>query len=75
MKTPEIMQREINITGTWPNQKAILKEKFKRLTDADLDFDESRKNEMLSRLALKLGMTTREILRIIEHGLFKKKRD
>jgi hypothetical protein len=55
------------ITG-WENQKAILKAKFKRLTDADLDFEESRKNEMLAKLALKLGMSTREIKTIISPG-------
>jgi hypothetical protein len=58
----------MNIISNWENQKAILKGKFKRLTDADLDFEESRRNEMLSKLALKLGMTTREILQIIERG-------
>lgn len=49
----------------WEKQKAILKEKFKKLTPADLDFAETRKNEMLGKLALKLGMTTREISSII----------
>ena len=52
----------------WQKQKAILKNKFKRLTDADLDFEETRKNEMLGKLALKLGMTTREIRNIIGQG-------
>jgi hypothetical protein len=62
----------INIVSSWQDQKAVLKVKFKKLTEADLDFEENRKNEMLSRLALKLGMTTREILRIIERALYQK---
>jgi hypothetical protein len=68
-KYHRMKRRAINIVSNWQNQKAILKERFKRLNDTDLDFEESRKNEMLSKLALKLGMTTREILRIIERGL------
>jgi len=52
----------------WEKQKAMLKEKFKKLTDADLDFAENRKNEMLGKLALKLGMSTREIRDLINQG-------
>lgn len=52
----------------WEKQKAILKNKFKKLTEADLDFEENRKNEMLGKLAFKLGMTTREIRKIISQG-------
>lgn len=55
------------ITG-WEKQKAILKEKFRSLSDADLDFPENRRNEMLGKLALKLAMTTREIRNVINKG-------
>jgi hypothetical protein len=58
-----------NTPSKWQLQKEILKEKFKRLTDQDLNFDENRKNEMMGRLARKLGMTTREIQRIIDQIL------
>lgn len=57
-----------NMIDEWEKQKAILKNKFKKLTDADLDFEETRKNEMLGKLALKFGMTTREIRNIIGQG-------
>ena len=50
----------------WQLQKEILKQRFKRITDQDLNFDESRKNEMMGRLARRLGMTTREIQRVID---------
>lgn len=50
----------------WEKQKANLKERFKKLTDADLDYEENRKNEMLGKLALKLGMSTREIRNLIK---------
>jgi hypothetical protein len=54
-----------NAPSKWQQQKEILREKFKRLTDQDLNFAENRKVEMLGRLAHKLGMTTREIQRIL----------
>ena len=57
-----------NMIDEWEKQKAILKNKFKKLTDADLDFEETRKNEMLGKLALKFGMTTRQIRNIIGQG-------
>jgi uncharacterized protein YjbJ (UPF0337 family) len=56
------------VPSEWQKQKAVLREKFKKLTDQDLNFDESRKNEMMGRLARKLGMTTREIKRIIDQA-------
>jgi hypothetical protein len=55
------------ITG-WEKQKTILKAKFERLTDANLDFEESRKNEMVCKLAFELGMSPREIKSIISSG-------
>jgi len=65
-QSKDFINRQANAMSAWENQKAILREKFKRLTDADLNFGESRKNEMLGKLALRLGMTTREIRRIID---------
>lgn len=53
----------------WQLQKEILREKFKRLNDQDLNFDESRKNEMMGNLARRLGMTTREIQGIVDRIL------
>jgi hypothetical protein len=58
-----------NTPRKWQQQKEILREKFKKLTDQDLNFDESRKNEMIGNLARKLGMTSREIQRIIDRIL------
>jgi hypothetical protein len=50
----------------WEAQKAKLKLKFPKLTDADLNFDETKKNEMLSKLQVKVGRTTKELQVIIE---------
>jgi hypothetical protein len=53
------------ITARWDLQKAKLKVKFPKLTDADLDFEESRKAEMLSKLQVKTLRTARELQAII----------
>lgn len=50
----------------WEMQKDKLKLKFPKLTDADLDFDESNKFEMLTKLQSKVGRTTKELQVIIE---------
>jgi len=50
----------------WDAQKAKLKAKFPKLTDADLAYDETKKNEMLSKLQVKVGRTTKELQVIIE---------
>jgi hypothetical protein len=58
--------KENLITG-WVEQRAILKEKFRKMTVDNMDFAEHKKDEMLGKLALKLGMTTTEIRKIINH--------
>jgi hypothetical protein len=40
-----------NVSKKWQQQKEILREKFKKLTDQDLNFAENRKNEMMGNLA------------------------
>lgn len=49
---------------SWNEQKDRLKQKFVVLTDNDLMFDESKNEEMLSKLETKLGIT-KEVLRRI----------
>jgi len=51
--------------GTWNEQKIKLKQKFARLTDNDLFFAESKKDEMISKLQIKLGKTKEELHKII----------
>lgn len=52
--------------SNWEEQKDKLKLKFPKLTDADLNFDESKKFEMLNQLQAKVGRTTKELQIIIE---------
>jgi hypothetical protein len=50
----------------WDAQKSKLKVAFPQLKDADLNFDESRKNEMLGKLGVTLGRTTQELQLILD---------
>jgi hypothetical protein len=51
---------------SWDNQKSRLKARFPNLTDTDLNFDESQKGVMLSRLQVKTRRTAKELQTIIE---------
>jgi len=50
--------------GSWNEQKGKLKQKFEILTDNDLMFDNSKNEEMLSKLEIKLGITKENLRRI-----------
>lgn len=50
----------------WTTEKATLKTKYPSLTDEDLNFEYSRKNEMLSKIATKLGKTAPDLVNDIE---------
>lgn len=49
----------------WDAQKEKLKASFPDLTEADLNYDESQKKEMLSKLETKVGKTDKELQSII----------
>lgn len=51
--------------GTWAEQKTKLKAKFPVLTDADLTYENGKKDEMLSKVEKKLGKTKQELHDII----------
>jgi uncharacterized protein YjbJ (UPF0337 family) len=53
------------IKGNWNEQKAKLKKKFAVLTDNDLMYEESRKEEMFAKLQIRLGKTKEELHKII----------
>ena len=50
----------------WEVQKAKLKLKFSDLSEDELNFDRTRKTEMLNILQLRLGRTARELQNILE---------
>ena len=49
----------------WREQKSKLRAKFPSLTEGDVTFVYGQKNEMLEKLARKLGITEDELSRII----------
>lgn len=49
----------------WKEQKGKLKAKFATLTDADLQYEEGKRDEMLRRVQTKLGKTREELTAII----------
>lgn len=51
----------IPVKENWNEQISKLKAKFPTLTDADLKFEEGKKDEMLKRLQAKLGKTKEEL--------------
>ncbi len=53
------------IKGNWTEQKAKLKEKFSTLTDADLQYENGKKDEMMDKIQIKLGKTKDELAAII----------
>lgn len=46
-------------------KKAKLKAKFTILTDADLNYEDGKKDEMLNKVQVKLGKTKEELAKII----------
>jgi uncharacterized protein YjbJ (UPF0337 family) len=59
----------MNITelkGNWLAQKGKLKQKFAALTDDDMLFEQGKKDEMLGKIAMKVGKTKEELHKIIE---------
>jgi uncharacterized protein YjbJ (UPF0337 family) len=47
--------------GNWSEQKAKLKTQFPTLTDADLQYENGKKDEMFERIQTKLGKTKEEL--------------
>lgn len=53
------------LAANWNEQKGKLKIKFPILTDADLSYQEGKKDDMMTRLQMKLGVTKEELGAII----------
>lgn len=50
---------------SWDVQKAKLKAKYPNLSDGDLQFDQGKKDKMMSKIQTKLGKTADELSKII----------
>lgn len=56
----------VALRAKWEAQKTKLKVKFPQLNDADLNFEEARRGEMLSKLQVKTGRTAKELRSVME---------
>jgi hypothetical protein len=56
---------ELPRIGNWSELKNKLKAKFPALNYSDLQYTESRNEEMLSKIQIKLGKTKEELEKII----------
>ena len=52
-------------TGNWSEQKTQLKAKFPILKDADLHYENGKKEEMMTKLEKKLGKSKEELTQIL----------
>jgi uncharacterized protein YjbJ (UPF0337 family) len=55
----------IDKNGTWKEQKNKLKKRFAILIDSDLILEEGKKQEMFSKLQIKLNLSKLELDRIL----------
>jgi hypothetical protein len=49
----------------WNDQKTKLKNKFPELSEKDLAFDFGKKNEMFTKLQVKLGKSQEQLIQLI----------
>lgn len=55
----------VTAKANWSDQKAKLKVKFSALTDSDLQYEDGKKDEMMTRIQKKLGKSKEELDSII----------
>jgi uncharacterized protein YjbJ (UPF0337 family) len=53
------------VKGNWKEQKEKLKARFSTLSDADLHYENGKKDEMLEKIQIKTGKTKEELAGII----------
>ncbi|HYV92638.1 MAG TPA: general stress protein CsbD [Chitinophagales bacterium] len=51
--------------GNWNEQKRKLQAKYTSLTDADLHFEDGKKETMFTKLQVKLGVTREQLDEVI----------
>ena len=67
LHTKQPQMNTVEMRGSWEEQKAKLKEKFAKLTENDLLYIDGKKEEMLSKLQIKLGKSKEELIKIIDN--------
>lgn len=56
------------LSNDWPRHSKRLRNKFPNLTDADLNFEIGKENELLVRLEGKLNKSREEVVRMVRNG-------
>jgi hypothetical protein len=59
-------KHKLKLERSWDHVKELLKENDYRLTDEDLLYIPGEEDELLDRLAVKMGRTTEEVRILIE---------
>ncbi|GAB2793527.1 hypothetical protein GCM10027275_43080 [Rhabdobacter roseus] len=67
-KPPIKSEEDFKITGNWDTQARVLQEKFLQLTDADVQFETGKENELLTRVETRLNKKREEVINIIRKG-------
>jgi len=60
------MAEKTELIGKWIQQKIKLKGKFTFLTDADLEYENGKEEEMMERLQAILGKSKSDLRKIID---------
>ena len=66
MLQPDVYPAGITEPKSWEYQKERLLKIFTTLTEADLSYEENRKDKMMEKLQDKLGKTRAELIAIFE---------
>ena len=53
------------IKGSWEEQKSKLKERFLNLTNSDLNYETDKREEILNKVQVRLGITKKEMADIL----------
>jgi hypothetical protein len=56
------------ITGNWANQSKVLREKFSKLTEADLKFEPGSEEHLLKRIGTRIGRKREQVISIIKNS-------
>ena len=53
---------KLEVDGNWNIKKGLIRERFKTVTDQDLEFEEGNEDEMLERVSEKTGLTKEQLV-------------
>lgn len=65
MNTLQKNTTDFKIKGNWAEQSKLLKEKFPKLTDADLKYVADKESELLTRIGKRLNKNQVDVINII----------